>query len=80
MSHCRVGMAKAANVHARISQWMQQEGHTQWRILYTGLTYQGATRKEREAAEYHGCAYGSGGPSDTDYDWCVYQVWGGNAR
>ena len=71
-------MAKKANVQARIDHWKQKEGHTHSRILHEGLTYDQATRKEREEGEAKSCTYKSGGECDSDHDWSVYHVWGGS--
>ena len=74
---CRVGMAKAANVHGRIQQWMRQEGHSHWEILHEHMTYDAATNLERHEASVRGCTQEAGGPRDYDSDWCVYIVSGG---
>lgn len=73
---CRVGMAKAANVQDRIDHWKSEEGYTFDEILATGLSYYAATAREKDEATSRGCKYGSGGPSDSDYDWSVYHLWG----
>lgn len=71
---CRVGMAKMRNVPERIYYWQATEGYTNSELLHQGLTYDDATRLEREEAKKRGCLSNSGGGRDYARDWCVYHL------
>ena len=68
-------MAKADNVDERIAYWKRTEGYTHSRILHSGLSYDGATRLEREEAQRRSCRSNPGGQRDSERDWCVYHLW-----
>ena len=72
---CRVGMAKWRNLSERILYWQATEGYTKSEILHQGLTYETATRLEREEAQKRGCLSNPGGKRDYALDWCVYHLW-----
>ncbi len=73
---CRVGMSKYP--YKRIEEWKEEEGHTGGEVLATGLTYDEATQLERDEALKRGCCQSEGGPRDSNSNWAVYHVWGGN--
>lgn len=73
---CRVGMAKNANLEARIEHWKKEEGYTHGKVLHRWKSYARATELEKEEGEARNCKHKPGGdPSDSANDWGVYHVW-----
>ena len=72
---CRVGMSQTPL--ERIEHWKKTEGHTDGKILASGLTYDQATAREKTEAQRLGCHYQGGGERSPGAVWSVYHVWGG---
>lgn len=72
---CRVGMSTSPEERSRY--WMNAEGHTQWQILVSGLTYYQAQARETQEAQARGCRHSGGGQYVSGNVWSVYHVWGG---
>lgn len=68
-------MAKAGNVDKRIALWKAKKGYTHSTRICECLSYDDATRLEREKARRTECDYSAGGRRDEDRDWCVYHLW-----
>lgn len=71
---CRVGMS--TNPLERIQYWFDEEGHTDFQILASGLTYEDALAVEEQEARRLGCTHSGGGPKICGYVWSVYCVFG----
>ena len=72
---CRVGMS--TEPYGRINYWMNEEGHSQYQILASNLTYDEALAREKQEAEARGCKQTEGGPLVEGPVWTVYLVFGG---
>lgn len=70
---CRVGMSTTP--YTRMQYWKEEEGYTDGEILHSNLTYDEATKLEREEAQSRGCKYGEGGERKEGNVWSVYHVW-----
>ena len=72
---CRVGMS--TRPWDRIEEWKKEEGHTDGKVLASGLTYDEALKREKKEADERGCCQSGGGPRGVPGKWSVYHVWGG---
>ncbi len=72
---CRVGMS--TNPEDRIQHWKDEEGHTYGKVLASGLSYEGATKREKKEAEERNCYFHGGGNYVSGRVWSVYYVSGG---
>ena len=75
---CRVGMD--TDPHERIQHWKGKEGHTDGKVLHSGLTYGEAQVLEKQEARTRGCVSWPGGAKVEGRVWSVYLVWGGRVR
>ena len=67
----------STNPQKRIDDWKKEEGHTDGKILASGLTYEEALKREKEEAEERNCRQSGGGERVAGNVWSVYHVWGG---
>ena len=71
---CRVGMSTTPE--GRIAHWKREEGCTAGAVIHRNLTYDEATRLEREEAAARGCRQGEGGARISGPVWSVYYMSG----
>ena len=71
---CRVGMS--TDPEERIAYWKREEKCNFGKVLKRNLTYDEATKLEREEAKAKGCRQSDGGPRVSGRVWSVYYLSG----